>query len=111
MRRRGLIALIGAAVAVPGSAQERSSATPVVGFLKDASPVAFEHLVAASRKGLAEAAFVPGRNAEIEYRWAEGRFDRLAPLANHLVRWRRCRLLSRFPVGGRLALQGAAGNR
>jgi putative ABC transport system substrate-binding protein len=83
----------------------------VVGFLEDASPVAFEHLVAASRKGLAEAAFVPGRNAEIEYRWAEGRFDRLAPLANHLVRWRRCRLLSRFPVGGRLALQGAAGNR
>jgi putative ABC transport system substrate-binding protein len=85
VRRRSLVALFGAAVAWPGSPHAQSSTMPVIGFLNGASPAAFEHLAAAFREGLAEAGFVPGRNVEIDYRWAEGRFDRLAPLANDLV--------------------------
>ena len=85
MRRRRLVALFGAAVALPASPNAQPSAMPVIGFRNGASPAAFEHLAAAFREGLAEAGFVPGRNVEIDYRWAEGRFDRLAPLANDLV--------------------------
>lgn len=86
MKRRSLVAWIGAGVALPGSAMAQSSVMPVLGFLNGASPAAFEHLVVAFRDGLAEAGFVAGRNVEIDYRWAEGRIDRLAPMANDLVR-------------------------
>jgi hypothetical protein len=58
---------------------------PVVGFLNTASPTPFTHLVAAFRKGLEEAGFFEGRNVAIEFRWAEGRYERLPALAAELV--------------------------
>jgi len=59
---------------------------PVVGFLHSASAVAFEHLAQKFRDGLSEVGYVDGRNISIEYRWAEGHYDRLPALAADLVR-------------------------
>ncbi len=58
---------------------------PVVGFLRVTSPANSTHLVAAFRQGLREAGFVEGQNVVIEYRWAEGHYDRLPALAVDLV--------------------------
>lgn len=58
----------------------------MVGFLSTAEPVGYAHLVAGFREGLSEAGFVEGRNIAIEFRWAEGQFDRLPALAADLVR-------------------------
>jgi putative ABC transport system substrate-binding protein len=59
---------------------------PVVGFLGTASASPFAHLVAGLRRGLQETGFVEGRNVAIEYRWAEGQYDRVPALAADLVR-------------------------
>jgi putative ABC transport system substrate-binding protein len=59
---------------------------PVIGFLNSASPAAWTHLVAAFQEGLNTTGYVEHRNVGIEYRWAEGRYDRLPALAADLVR-------------------------
>jgi ABC-type uncharacterized transport system substrate-binding protein len=61
-------------------------ATPVIGFLNSGSPGPYQHLVAGFQKGLKETGYVEGENVVIEYRWAEGRYDRLAEMAADLVR-------------------------
>jgi putative tryptophan/tyrosine transport system substrate-binding protein len=86
MRRRKFITLVGGAVAWPLAARAQQAAMPVVGFLSVTSPAPFEHLVAGFRRGLQEAGFVEGRNVAIEFRWAEGRYDRVPELASDLVR-------------------------
>jgi putative ABC transport system substrate-binding protein len=89
MRRRELIAGAGAvAIALTrrGYAQQRE--TPIVGFVHPASPASREKQVAAFRQGLAETGYIEGKNLAIEYRWAEGHYDRLAELAADLVRRR-----------------------
>jgi putative tryptophan/tyrosine transport system substrate-binding protein len=58
---------------------------PVIGFLHSASPGPFAHLVAAYRQGLKDRGYVEGQNIAVEYRWAEGQFDRLPALATDLV--------------------------
>ena len=66
---------------------------PVIGFLSGRSPKSDGHLVDAFRKGLNDVGYVDGRNVAIEYRWADGQFDRLLELATDLVRnKRRCSL-------------------
>ena len=64
---------------------QQSHPTPVIGLLSIASPAPFAKLVAALRRGLQETGYVEGQNLDIEFRWAEGHFDRLAPLAADLV--------------------------
>jgi putative tryptophan/tyrosine transport system substrate-binding protein len=83
VRRRNFIAFLGGAAAWPLRA--RAQQVPVVGFLSIASAASFAHLVAGFRRGLEEAGFIEGRNVAIEYRWAEGQYDRLPSLAADLV--------------------------
>jgi putative ABC transport system substrate-binding protein len=90
MNRRVIISMLGgaatAALAMPRVAHAQRSAVPVVGFLSARSPEESAALVAAFHRGLSEEGYVEGKNVALEYRWAEGRLDRLAGLATDLVR-------------------------
>ena len=86
MRRRELLLLVGAAMTTARSVGAQQKGMPVIGFLGGgASPGPAAGAVAAFRDGLSETGYVEGRNVAIEYRWAEGRFDRLPELASDLV--------------------------
>jgi putative tryptophan/tyrosine transport system substrate-binding protein len=87
MRRREFIKVIaGSAVVWPVPVRAQESAKPVVGFLNAASARGYERQVAAFLKGLGEAGFVDGQNVTVEYRWADGQYDRLPTMAADLVR-------------------------
>jgi putative tryptophan/tyrosine transport system substrate-binding protein len=84
MKRRAFIAGLGAAAAWPLAARAQQAA-PVVGYLGTTTPEQDPHFVAAFRLGLSELGFVEGRNLAIEFRWAQGQYERLPELAADLV--------------------------
>jgi putative ABC transport system substrate-binding protein len=84
MRRRAFIAGLGVAASWLCAARAQQS-IPTIGFLSGRSRAESEALLKQFRKGLAEAGFAEGRNVRIEYRWAEGRYDRLPALAAELI--------------------------
>jgi len=96
MRRRKFIALLSGAAAWPVVARAQQPAMPVIGCLNSAAAAPIAHLLAAFRRGLGETGFIEGQNVAIEYRLAEGQYDRLPALAADLVN----RRVSVIAVGG-----------
>ena len=104
MKRREFIASAGAAAVGWPFASRAQQAVPVIGFLSTESPGQFAHIVVAFRRGLNETGFVEHRNVGIEYRWAEGRYDRLPALAAELASQRVAVIVA---TGGTVAGQAA----
>jgi putative ABC transport system substrate-binding protein len=98
MRRREFITLLGGAAAAPVFAPHvaRAQQMPVIGFLNGGTAAQWRHLVEAYHKGLDQVDYVEGQNVKIEYRWAEGQWDRLPILAADLVQ----RQVSVIATGG-----------
>jgi ABC-type uncharacterized transport system substrate-binding protein len=89
VRRRDLVtAFAGSALGWPLVAQAQQKAMPLIGYLGSSSPVPYESRLAEFRQGLGEAGYVEGQNVAIEYRWAEGHYNRIPDMVDELVRQR-----------------------
>src|SRR3954469_20817238 len=85
MRRRDLLAALGGAAALPFAAHAQQP-MPTIGWLSALFEGALPQNHVLFRRGLAETGFVPGQNVAIDYRWADGQYDRLPAMAAELVR-------------------------
>ena len=106
MRRRSFVTLLGGAVAWPLAVRAQQPAMPVIGYLHAGSPGPFVPLMAVFRQSLAEAGYVEARDVAIEYRWAEGQYDRLPAMAAELVR-RRVAVIVAIPIPAAIAAKSA----
>ena len=86
MKRREFITLVGGAAAGSISARAQQRTIPIIGWLHSANPDAYAPMATAFRKSLNQSGHLEVQNAKIEYRWAEGRLERLPELAGDLVR-------------------------
>jgi putative ABC transport system substrate-binding protein len=108
MKRREVIALLGAAAAWPLAARAQQPGMPVIGFLVAGSSAANRQQVAAFREGLKDAGYVDGQSVTIEYRFLEGQFDRFPALISELVRRPVSALAVTSVAGARAAKQATA---
>jgi putative ABC transport system substrate-binding protein len=106
LRRREMLMLLTAAAALPLTAHAQQQ-MPVIGYLSSGSPQGFATRLAAFRRGLEEIGYREGRNVAIEYRWAEGKEDRLPVMAAELVQRRVNVLAAPGGTGAALAAKAA----
>jgi putative ABC transport system substrate-binding protein len=104
MRRREFIALLGGATTTWPLPVRAQASLPLIGFMSSRSSKDSEPHLAAFLRGLSEAGYVPGRNVRMEYRWADGRYERLPEIAAELVKLSLAALVA---VGGEPSAQSA----
>src|SRR5215467_1385102 len=106
LKRREFITLIGGAAAWPIAARGQQSGIPVIGFINGSSATAYAAYVQAFIRGLAETGHTVGENVAIEYRWAEGHYDRIPDMLDDLLR-RRVAVLAPNTPAARAAKRAA----
>jgi putative ABC transport system substrate-binding protein len=108
VRRRQFLIATGTLLAAPLVARPQQPATPVIGSLSSLAPAEVADLIAAFRQSLKDAGYVEGRNVAIQYRWAQGHYDRLSAMATDLVNRHVTVIVAWGPAAARAAKAASA---